>query len=75
MTLRSESHLEIQDTIIETFEEAVRVEQDVDIDPSLFTPPNDLAFEPVKPTLAQQRNHNKAAPWVRMGPEIEMFWF
>jgi hypothetical protein len=74
VTLRSEWHSEIQDTVMDTSEEAVRVEEDTEIDPSLFTAPPDVVFEQVKPTPAQL-SKKRRAPWVRTGPEIELFWF
>jgi hypothetical protein len=73
VTLRSESHWVIQTTVLDTSEEAVRIEEDVDLDASLFTPPTDVTFEPAQPTVAEQLNHHKSAPWVRMKPEVEMF--
>ncbi len=73
VTLRSESHFEDATTIQDTTEEAVRVEVDGDIDPGLFALPADVTLEPAKPTVADQLNHHKAAPWVRMKPEIEIF--
>jgi hypothetical protein len=59
---------------MDTSEEAVRVEEDGDIDPGLFVLPADLTFEPAKPTVAEQLNHHKSAPWVRMGPEMNLFF-
>ena len=73
VTLRSESHQDIQNSVTDTSEEAVRVEEDVDIDPGLFKPPEDVTFEMAKPTPARQADHR--APWVRTGPEIELFGF
>ena len=73
VTLRSESHQDIQNSVTDTSEEAVRVEDDADIDPGLFKPPNDVTFELAKPTPGRQADHH--APWMRMGPEIELFWF
>jgi len=70
VTLRSESHLETGSTVIDTQEEAVRVEEDGDIDPGLFSPPADVTFAPVTETMAEQLNHHKSAPWMRMGPEM-----
>jgi hypothetical protein len=75
VTLRSESHQEIGNTILETSEEAVRVDQDADIDSGLFTPPSDVTFDPVAQTPSQREGHRKSPPWVRMGPELELFWF
>ena len=43
------------------------MEEDIDIDPDLFTPPGNVTFEPAKPTMAQQLNHHKTAPWVEDG--------
>jgi hypothetical protein len=74
ITLRSESHFEDRTTVMDTSEEAVRVEEDGDIDPGLFVLPADLTFEPAKPTVAEQLNHPKSAPWVRMGPEMNLFF-
>jgi hypothetical protein len=72
ITLRSELHQETRDTT-DTFEEAVRIEEDVDIDPSLFIPPNDVTFEPVMQTPAQQLGLRKSPPWLRMGPILPAF--
>lgn len=44
VTLRSQLHAEIEGTITETFEAAGHVQEDVDIDASLFTPPNDVTL-------------------------------
>ena len=74
ITLRSESHFEDRTTVMDTSEEAVRLEEDGDIDPSLFVRPADVTFEPAKPTVAEQLNHHKSAPWVRMGPEMNLFF-
>jgi len=73
VTLRSQLHAEIEGTITETFEEAVHIEEDVDIDASLFTPPNDVTFEPVEQTPAEQLDHRKSPPWVRMRPNLARF--
>jgi len=73
VTLRSESHWDRDKSVSDTTEQAVRVEEDVDIDPSLFKPPNDVVFEPAKPVPARQADHH--APWVRMSPEIDWFWY
>jgi hypothetical protein len=73
ITLRSESHFGDATTVQDTTEEAVRVEEDVEMDPGLFTMPADVTFEPVKPTVAEQLNHHKSAPWVRMKPETAIF--
>jgi hypothetical protein len=73
VTLRSESHFEDAVEIQDITEEAVRVEQDVEIDRGLFALPADVTFEPVKPTVAEQLNHHKSAPWVRMKPEATIF--
>ena len=73
VTLRSEMHWDRDNSITDTSEEAVRAEEDVDIDPSLFKPPDTVTFELAKPTPARQADRH--APWVRMGPEIELFWF
>jgi hypothetical protein len=27
-----------------------------------------------KPTVAEQQNHQKSAPWVRMAPEVTIFF-
>ncbi len=70
VTLRSESHLEAGSTVIDTREEAVRVEEDGDIDAGLFSPPPDLAFAPVTETMADHLNRHKSAPWMRMMPEV-----
>jgi hypothetical protein len=73
VTLRSESHFEDATTVQDTTEEAVRLEVDGDIDPGLFALPADVTFEPAKPTVAEQQNHHKSAPWVRMVPEVMFF--
>jgi len=73
VTLRSESHQEIQTTILDTSEEAVRIEQDVNIDPSMFIPPSEVTYEPADPAAIQRYKHLKTAPWLRMGPEIDIF--
>jgi hypothetical protein len=72
VTLRSESHQEIGNTVLETSEEAVRVDEDADIGSDLFTPPSDVTFESVEQTPSQREGHRKSPPWVRMGPELEM---
>jgi hypothetical protein len=74
ITLRSESHFEDATTVQDTTEEAVRLEVDGDIDPHLFVLPADGTFEPAKPTVAEQQNHHKSAPWVRMVPEVTIFF-
>jgi hypothetical protein len=74
ITLRSESHFEDATTVQDTTEEAVRLEVDADIDPGLFTLPTDVTFEPAKPTVAELQNHRKSAPWVRMVPEVTIFF-
>jgi hypothetical protein len=73
VTLRSESHQEIQTTILDTSEEAVRVEENVDINPDMFMPPGDVTFEPAKPAVAERYKHPKVGPWVRLGPEMDIF--
>jgi len=83
VTLRSESHQEIQtknpntseieNTVLDTSEEAVRIEQDVDIDPGMFIPPSDVTYEPADAAAIQRYKHLKTAPWLRMGPEIDIF--
>jgi hypothetical protein len=74
ITPRSESHFEDATTVQDTTEEAVRLEVDADIDPGLFALPADVTFEPAKPTVADQQNHHKSAPWVRMVPEVTIFF-
>jgi hypothetical protein len=74
ITLRSESHFEDATTVQDTTEEAVRLEVDGDIDPGLFALPADVTFEPAKPAVAEQQNHHKSAPWVRMAPEVTIFF-
>jgi hypothetical protein len=74
ITLRSESHFEDATTVQDTTEEAVRLEVDGNIDPGLFALPADVTFEPAKPTVAEQQNHQKSAPWVRMAPEVTIFF-
>ena len=73
VTLRTQSHLETTSTVLDTWEEAVRIEEDADIDPGLFVAPADVTFEPAKLTVAEQLNHHKSAPWVRMKPEMALF--
>lgn len=70
VTLRSESHLEAASTVIDTREEAVRVDEDGEIDSRLFSPPTDVPFAPVTETMAQQLSHHKSPPWMRIGPEV-----
>jgi hypothetical protein len=74
ITLRSESHFEDATTVQDTTEEAVRLEVDGDIDPGLFALPADVTFEPARPTVAEQQNHHKSAPWVRIVPEVTIFF-
>jgi hypothetical protein len=74
ITLRSESHFEDRTTVMDTSEEAVRLEEDGDIDLSLFVLPAEVTFQLAKPTVAEQLNHHKRAPWVRMGPEMNLFF-
>jgi hypothetical protein len=74
ITLRSESHFEDATNIQDTTEDAVRLEVDGDIDPGLFALPADVTFEPAKPTVAKQQNQHKSAPWVRMAPEVTIFF-
>ena len=74
VTLRSVTHFEDEGGVQDASEEAVRVEEDGNIDPSLFALPADVTFEPVKPTVAEQLDHHKSAPWVRLFPEINL-WF
>lgn len=74
VTLRSESHLETTSTVMDTWEEATRVDEDADIDPGLFVAPTDVTFELAKPTVSEQLNHHKSAPWVRMKPEMDLFF-
>ena len=74
ITLRSESHFEDATSVQDTTEEAVRLDVDGDIDPALFALPADVTFEPAKPTVAEQQDHHKSAPWVRMTPEITIFF-
>jgi hypothetical protein len=74
VTVRTESHLETKSTVMDTWEEATRVEEDADIDPGLFAAPTDVTFEPAKLTVAEQLNHHKSAPWVRMGPDMPSFF-
>jgi hypothetical protein len=62
--------LETGSTVIDTREEAVRVDEDGEIDSRLFSPPTDVTFAPVTETMAEQLNHHKSAPWVRIGPEV-----
>jgi len=70
VTLRSQSHLETAETVIDTSEQVVRIEEDGEIDPWLFSPPADITFEPVEQTMSDQLNHHKSAPWMRMRPEV-----
>jgi len=69
----SESHFETKTTILDTSEEAERIQEDVDIDPDRFIAPIDVTYEPAKPTMAEQLNRHKTAPWVRMKPETNVF--
>lgn len=39
-------------------------------DSRLFSPPTDLTFAPLTETMAEQLNHHKSAPWMRIGPEV-----
>lgn len=73
ITLRSESHFEDATSVQDTTEEAVRLEVDGDIDPGLFALPADVTFEPANPTVAEQQDPHKSAPWVRMVPEVTIF--
>ncbi|MGB2901673.1 MAG: hypothetical protein WBB89_20625 [Candidatus Acidiferrum sp.] len=70
VTLRSESHLGTTPNADDTSEEAVRVEEDVEIDSGLFSPPPDVTFEPAELSVADQQNHHKPAPWMRMRPDV-----
>lgn len=70
VTLRSESHVETGSTVIDTWERVVRVQEDGEIDAGLFSPPTDVAFAPVTETMADQLNHHKSAPWMRIRPEV-----
>lgn len=69
ITLRSETHFEDATTVQDITEEAVRVEEDVEIDPALFSPPPDVTFEPAQLSVAEQ-DHHKPAPWVRYRPDV-----
>jgi len=74
VTLRSASHMEIQKTtILDTWEEAVRVEENVDISSDMFIPPSDVTYEPAEPAVAQRYKHPEVGPWVRPGPEMDVF--
>jgi hypothetical protein len=71
VTLRSESHSgETASTVIETSEEAVRVEEDRKIDSQLFSPPTDVTFTPVTETTSEQEAHHTITPWERMNPDV-----
>jgi hypothetical protein len=70
VTLRSESHLETTASAWDTSEEAVRVEVDSEIDPGLFSPPPDVTFEPATLSIAEQQDHHKPPPWMRMRPDV-----
>jgi hypothetical protein len=70
ITLRSESHFEDATTVQDTTEEAVRVEEDVEIESGLFSPPSDVTFEPAQLFVAEQQDHRKPAPWMRYGPDV-----
>jgi hypothetical protein len=72
--LRSQSHFEDAEGIQDTTEEAVHVEVDGDIDPRLFALPTGVTFEPEKQTVADQLDHHKSAPWVRLLPEVTIFF-
>jgi hypothetical protein len=70
ITLRSETHFEDATTVQDITEEAVRVEEDVEIESGLFSPPSDVTFEPAQLSVADQQNHHKSAPWVRYRPDV-----
>jgi hypothetical protein len=75
VTLRSESHMEIQKTtILDTSEEAVHVEENVDINPDMFIPPGDVTFEPAEPAVVERYKHPQVGPWVRPGPEMDLIY-
>lgn len=57
-------------TVLEAWEEAVRVEKDVTIDLALFSPPPDVTFEPASLPITQRENDHKLIPWMRLGPEL-----
>lgn len=69
LTLRSERHLGPASDVNESWEEAVRVEENAAIDPGLFSPPADVTFQLMAETPAELENHRKIAPWQRLGPE------
>ena len=69
LTLRSERHLGLASDVNESWEEAVRVEEDTAIASGLFSPPADVTFQPTTETPAQQQSYRTIAPWQRLGPE------
>jgi hypothetical protein len=69
LTLRSERHLGPASDVNESWEEAVRVEENAAIDPGLFLPPADVTFQLVTETRTEQQSHRRIAPWQRLGPE------
>jgi hypothetical protein len=54
LTLRSERHLGPASDVNESWEEAVRVEENTAIDPGLFVPPADVTFQLVTETPTEQ---------------------
>jgi hypothetical protein len=69
LTLRSERHLGPASDVNESWEEAVRVEENTAIEPGLFVPPADVTFQLVTETPTEQQSHRTIAPWQRLGPE------
>jgi len=69
LTLRSERHLGPASDVNESWEEAVRIEEDTAIAAGLFSPPADVTFQPVTETATEQESHRTIAPWQRLGPE------
>jgi len=69
LTLRSERHLGPASDVNESWEEAVRIEEDTAIDPGRFLPSADVTFQLVTETPTEQQSHRTIAPWQRLGPE------
>jgi hypothetical protein len=67
--------MEIQKTtIFDTSEEAVRVEENVEINPDMFIPSADVTYEPVEPMVIERYKHPQVGPWVRPGPEMDLIY-
>ena len=73
VTLRSELHSgKPESGLTETSEEAVRVEEDGELDSQLFSRPTDVTFTPVTEATSQsqQEAHQGLTPWMRISPEV-----